>query len=173
MRRVTLLFALSLALPMGHAVALQGKSADAPGQVKKRAHGDIKKWVKARGRLLKGELELYDKFCLHGVHSKDALVMMKIVIEHDLAKDNLGSFVRLQVKNGVKGKSLAASIHKEVKLRRDKKIKLKAKDKGAKEAGGKKSPEKPEGKSDKKGKDKPKGESGGKSKGKSKGKKGK
>ena len=152
MRRVTLLFVLSLALPMGHAVALQGKSADAPGQVKKRAHGDIHKWVKATGRPVKGELDLYDLFVSHGVPSKEALVMMKIVIEHDLEKDNLGRFVRLEVKSGVKGKSLAASIHKRVKLRRDKKIKAKATAKGTRKAGGKKPPEKPEGKSGKKGK---------------------
>ena len=173
MRRITLLFVLSLSLSAGHAMALQGKSTDAPGQVKKRAHGDILKWIKVTGRKPKAEIAFYNDLISRGVPSKKALVSMKLIIEHDLETGKLGHFVRAKTKAGVKGTSLADAIHKEVQSRRDTKIKLKAKGKSAGKAGGKDSPAKPKAKPEGKRKDEPKGKAKGKPKGKSKGKSGK
>ena len=126
MRRLTLLFLLSLPLIFGPAYALQGKSASAPGQVKKRAHGDLKKWVTAKGRKLRIEIKFYDDLVVRGVPSSEALKMMRLVIDHDLNVGNLGLFVKGKVHGGLNGKKLAAVIHKEVKARAEHKKKAKA-----------------------------------------------
>ena len=126
MRRIPLLFLFSLPLFFGPAFAFQGKSASAPGHVKKKAHADIKKWVKAKGRSIKIEIKFYDDLVLRGVPAKDALDMMKLVVEHHLDVGNLGHFVRSKVHGGVKGKKLAEAIHREVRARAEKKKKEKA-----------------------------------------------
>ena len=126
MRRLPLLFLFSLPFLFGPAFALQGKSASAPGQVKKRAHGDIKKWVTAKGRKLKIEVKFYDDLVLRGVPSREALKMLRLVVDHNLDVGNLGHFVKGKVHGGLKGKKLAALIHKEVKARAEKKKASKA-----------------------------------------------
>ena len=123
---------------------------------KKRAHGDIKKWVTAKGRKLKIEVKFYDDLVLRGVASSEALKMMRLVVDHDLDVGNLGHFVKGKVHGGLKGKKLAALIHKEVKARAEKKKASKAAHGKAKGKLGGNSKGKPKGKA----KGKPKGKSG-------------
>ena len=126
MRRATLLFLFSLSLLVGPAFALQGKST-APGQVKKKAHADISKWVKAKKRSLKVEIKFYDDLVGFGVSPSEALKTVKVVVEHNLNLAKLGHSVRRRTHAGIRGKVLSEAIHREVKARAEEKKKAKAK----------------------------------------------
>lgn len=137
MRRSAFIFVFALPLLIGPAYALQGKSASAPGQVKKKAHADIKKWVKAKKRKVKIEIKFYDDLVRWGVPSKDAMKTIKIVIEHNLDLGHLSHYARRRANAGVRGKVLHETIHREVKAKAEKKKKEKAKKAGPKKPPGK------------------------------------
>ena len=125
MRRVTVVALFLLAFLLGPALALQGKSASAPGQVKKKAHADITRWLKAKKRKMKTEIRIYDDLIRWGVPAKEALQVVKTVVDNNLELGSLGHFLRRRADKGIRGKVLSEAIRREVKARAEKKKKEK------------------------------------------------
>ena len=88
---------------------------------RKKAHDQIKKWVKAKKRKPKSETRLYDDMVRYGVKSKEVLKMMKTVIAKDLNIGSLSHFLRRRADAGVRGKTLTEIMQREVKARAEKK----------------------------------------------------
>ena len=147
MRPAPLAALVSLILVFGPAYAYQGKSASAPGQQKKKAHIDIKKWVKLKNRKVKQEIQFYDTLIKKGVSHADACKTVKIIVDNDLNVGHLSHFLRRRADAGIRGRVLGETISREVKKKAEEKKKRAAK---------KKTPAKPKPKP----KPKPRGKSG-------------
>ncbi len=115
MRPAPLAVLVSLILVFGPAYAYQGKSASAPGQQKKKAHGDIKKWLKLKNRKLKQEIQFYDTLIKKGVSHAKAVSTVKIIVDNDLNVGHLNHFLRRRADAGIRGRVLGETISREVK----------------------------------------------------------
>jgi unconventional prefoldin RPB5 interactor 1 len=115
-------FAVSLpAVALGQTRRVRKDSDKKAEEVKKKAHEDIKKWVKGAERKEKGEVQLYDTMVKNKIPSEKALKMMKTIIGEDLDIKGLDHYMRRATKAGVRGTVLEKRMATEVKAQVKKK----------------------------------------------------